>query len=100
MASSSSSSSKTPDTAVDTNAAPVQQTRGRPGVSAGVMAKLIGFSLAMFILPILTFYTTVDGVFGGNTTYAAGSAAVVANVVVIGYVIVAFMEDPDKDKKE
>ncbi|OAD70023.1 hypothetical protein PHYBLDRAFT_94991, partial [Phycomyces blakesleeanus NRRL 1555(-)] len=77
-----------------------QQTNGRPSVSAVVMTKLIGFSLAMFILPIMTFYTTVDRIFGGNTTYAAGSAAVVANVVLIGYIIVAFMEDPDKDKKE
>ncbi|KAG2233044.1 hypothetical protein INT48_009844 [Thamnidium elegans] len=33
----------------------------------------------------------------GNTTYAAGAAALMANVIVILYIIVAIFEKPAKD---
>jgi hypothetical protein len=35
----------------------------------------------------------------GNATYAAGSAAVVANLVLFAYIIVAALEDPSPDEK-
>ncbi|KAI7865018.1 hypothetical protein BDF14DRAFT_1883853 [Spinellus fusiger] len=70
-----------------------------------VLLKLILFSVALFALPIVTFYGSVEGVFAGNTTYAAGAAAVVANCVVLLYIVQAFMEDgvlvdDTKDKTE
>ncbi|KAI8381135.1 uncharacterized protein BYT42DRAFT_565395 [Radiomyces spectabilis] len=68
-------------------------TEKRVNVSRPVVAKLIGFSFAMFILPIATYFLTLDGLFAGNNTYAAGSAALVANLVVVAYIIAAVMED-------
>lgn len=47
----------------------------------------------MFAAPITAYYIARDHLFGGNATYSGGLAAFVANVVLIGYVIAAFMED-------
>lgn len=44
-------------------------------------------------LPIGSYFATVNTVFGGNSTYAGGFAAVMANVVLIAYVVVAMRED-------
>ena len=35
----------------------------------------------------------------GNATYAAGSAAFVANAVLVGYIIVAALEDTEPEEK-
>jgi len=58
-----------------------------------VIYKLLGFTFAMVVGPIGTYFLTVDTVFGGNSTWAGATAAIMANVVLIGYVIVAFQED-------
>ncbi|KAK8181550.1 vacuolar ATPase assembly integral membrane protein VMA21 [Phyllosticta capitalensis] len=58
-----------------------------------VIMKLLGFTLAMIVLPIGSYFLTVNTIFRGNSTLAGGLAAVMANVVLIGYVIVAFKED-------
>ncbi|KAH8768495.1 vacuolar ATPase assembly integral membrane protein VMA21 [Hyaloscypha sp. PMI_1271] len=64
-----------------------------PAVPAHVIYKLLGFTFAMIVAPIGTYFLSVDTIFGGNSTWAGASAAIMANVVVIGYVIVAFQED-------
>jgi len=64
-----------------------------PAVPAHVIFKLLGFTLAMIVGPIGTYFLTLNNVFGGNSTYAGATAAIMANVVLVGYVIVAFMED-------
>jgi len=64
-----------------------------PAVPAHVIFKLLGFTLAMFAGPIGTYFLTVDRVFGGNSTFAAATAAFMANVVLVAYVIVAMRED-------
>jgi len=55
--------------------------------------KLLGFTLAMIAGPIGSYFLTLDLVFKGNSTYAGATAAIMANVVLIGYVIVAMNED-------
>ncbi|KAG2206108.1 hypothetical protein INT47_003757 [Mucor saturninus] len=70
------------------------------GQNAGVITKLLGFSAALFAFPIVTFFLTLHSLFDGNTTYAAGAAAVMANVVVILYIITAIYEKPKKETVE
>ncbi|KAF2146935.1 uncharacterized protein K452DRAFT_242161 [Aplosporella prunicola CBS 121167] len=71
----------------------VQDSSVAPAVPSSVIIKLLGFTLAMVTLPIGTYFLTVNSVFKGNSTFAGGLAAVVANVVLIAYVIVAMKED-------
>ncbi|KAF4311201.1 hypothetical protein GTA08_BOTSDO13248 [Botryosphaeria dothidea] len=58
-----------------------------------VIFKLLGFTFAMITLPIGTYFMTVNTVFKGNSTFAGGLAAIMANVVLVAYVIVAMKED-------
>ncbi|KAH6638132.1 vacuolar ATPase assembly integral membrane protein VMA21 [Boeremia exigua] len=64
-----------------------------PAVPSGVIFKLMAFTFAMVTLPIGTYFFTNAYVFNGNATYAGGLAALMANVVLIGYVVMAFMDD-------
>ncbi|KAI8990259.1 hypothetical protein BDB01DRAFT_780699 [Pilobolus umbonatus] len=68
-------------------------------LNINVVAKLIFFTVALFAAPLLTFFYSVEHVFDGNTTYAAGSAALIANLIVIAYVITAFFEKPNDEKE-
>lgn len=52
----------------------------------------------MFAAPITAYYVARDRLFNGNATYSGGFAAFVANVVLVGYVIAAFMEDQGETK--
>ncbi|KAK5663343.1 hypothetical protein OQA88_3771 [Cercophora sp. LCS_1] len=64
-----------------------------PAVPASVILKLLAFTLAMIVVPIGSYFVTVDNLFQGNSTYAGGLAAIMANAVLIGYIVVAMMED-------
>ncbi|KAB2573998.1 hypothetical protein BFW01_g4231 [Lasiodiplodia theobromae] len=73
--------------------APQGDSNITPAVPAHVIFKLLGFTFAMITLPIGTYFVTVNTIFKGNSTFAGGLAAIMANVVLIGYVIVAMKED-------
>ncbi|KIN04800.1 hypothetical protein OIDMADRAFT_17691 [Oidiodendron maius Zn] len=77
-----------------------QQSNITPAVPAHVIYKLLGFTLAMVICPIGTYFLTVDLVFRGNTTFAGATAAVMANVVLVAYIIVALQEDQGEEEKD
>ncbi|KAF8936453.1 vacuolar ATPase assembly integral membrane protein vma21 [Dissophora ornata] len=47
----------------------------------------------MICFPIGTYFITVDRYFDGNATYAGISAAIMANLVLFAYVVVAVLED-------
>ena len=89
---------------------------------SSVIYKLLGFTLAMVAGPIGTYFLTLNTLFRGgilcpsnypfpakrdigNSTWAGATAALVANVVLIAYVVVAMNEDegdsgPTKGKTE
>ncbi|KAI1213774.1 VMA21-like domain-containing protein [Annulohypoxylon truncatum] len=70
-----------------------QSSSTAPAVPMDVILKLLAFTLAMVVMPIGSYFLTVNTVFRGNSTYAGGLAAIMANVVLVGYVIVAMNED-------
>ncbi|KAH0498825.1 hypothetical protein TgHK011_006055 [Trichoderma gracile] len=71
-----------------------------PAVPKDVIYKLLGFSAAMIIVPIGSYFMTVHTVFNGNSSLAGGMAAVLANVVLISYIIVAMKEDQTDLQKD
>ncbi|KAI9731494.1 MAG: vacuolar ATPase assembly integral membrane protein vma21 [Cirrosporium novae-zelandiae] len=82
-----------------------------PAVPAIVIFKLLAFTFAMFSAPIGAYYLTLNSLFKGlriplllvllrpsltgvgNATFAGATAAVVANLVLVAYIIVAMKED-------
>ncbi|KAI5927637.1 VMA21-like domain-containing protein [Camillea tinctor] len=64
-----------------------------PAVPMDVILKLLAFTLAMVVVPIGSYFATVHTLFKGNSTYAGALAAIMANVVLVGYVVVAMSED-------
>jgi len=69
-----------------------------PAVPGHVIYKLLAFSFAMIAIPISSYFLTVNTVFKGNSSFAGGLAAVLANVVLISYIVVAMNEDTTEDK--
>ncbi|OTA69310.1 hypothetical protein K449DRAFT_384243 [Hypoxylon sp. EC38] len=64
-----------------------------PAVPLGVILKLLAFTFGMVVIPIGSYFLTVNTIFRGNSTYAGALAAIMANVVLVGYVVVAMNED-------
>lgn len=53
----------------------------------------------MIVAPIFTFFVC-EWLFNRNAIISGGVAALVANVVLIGYVVAAFTEDTSKLEEE
>ncbi|GAP83364.1 putative vacuolar ATPase assembly integral membrane protein VMA21 [Rosellinia necatrix] len=70
-----------------------EQSSTGPAVPMDVILKLLAFTFAMVVIPIGSYFLTVRTIFNGNSTYAGALAAILANVVLVGYVIVAMNED-------
>lgn len=64
-----------------------------PAVPSSVIFKLLAFTVAMVGGPIATYFVTLNTIYNGNATFAGATAAFMANVVLIAYVVVAMRED-------
>ncbi|KAK9768892.1 vacuolar ATPase assembly integral membrane protein vma21 [Basidiobolus ranarum] len=62
-------------------------------VPSRLVVKILLFTAVILLGPICSYFLTLNSVFDGNRIYAAGFAAVVANVAVIFYIVAAFAED-------
>ncbi|KAF4947270.1 hypothetical protein FGADI_10579 [Fusarium gaditjirri] len=76
-----------------------ENSSSAPAVPSQVIYKLLAFTLAMIVVPIGSYFLTVNTVFRGNSSLAGGLAAVVANAVLVGYIIVAMKEDQSDTQK-
>lgn len=63
-------------------------------VKKNVLMPFFFFSMAMIIIPIGSYYLSIKYVFDQNNkaTYAAIVAVLMANFVLIGYIVLALME--------
>lgn len=65
------------------------------------MIKFFLFSTAMIIVPISSYYLSLRYVFKqNNTTFAAIVAVSMTNIVLIGYIILALIEEKDAQIRE
>jgi hypothetical protein len=69
-----------------------------PAVPAAVIYKLLAFTAAMIVGPIGIYFLTLNTIYRGNSTFAGATAAFMANVVLIAYVIVAMREDESEKR--
>ncbi|KAK4129537.1 hypothetical protein N657DRAFT_587586 [Parathielavia appendiculata] len=81
------------DDTVGSSPAANEKSNIAPAVPTSVIMKLLAFTLGMIVIPIGSYFLTVDTVFMGNSTYAGVLAAIMANAVLIGYIFVAMAED-------
>ncbi|KAJ7742504.1 hypothetical protein DFH07DRAFT_43461 [Mycena maculata] len=73
--------------------------------SSAQLAKLVFFSLSLGIIPITSYFGSLKYVWNGNATYAALTAVLGANIVLVGYIITSILDDkrstvPTKPAKE
>ena len=71
----------------------------RPAVATPIIAKLLLCTLLLVTVPLGTFFLSLRTIFRGNNTYAGALAAIMANVVLVGYLLVAVWDD-QKDQNE
>ncbi|KAK0731775.1 hypothetical protein B0H67DRAFT_86343 [Lasiosphaeris hirsuta] len=71
-----------------------------PAVPMGVIVKLLVFTFAMIVVPIGSYFLTVDNLFKGNSTFAGALAAIMANVVLVAYIVAAMREDQSEQLAE
>ncbi|KAF5364245.1 hypothetical protein D9756_000733 [Leucocoprinus leucothites] len=68
--------------------------------SKGVLAKLLFFSVSLGVIPLTSYYTSLKYISEGNSTVAAITAVVAANVVLIAYIITSLLEDSKDNAKK
>ncbi|KAK4230580.1 hypothetical protein QBC38DRAFT_469121 [Podospora fimiseda] len=88
------------DNHIGSSPAASEKSNIAPAVPASVIFKLLAFTFGMIVIPIGSYYVTVDNLFSGNSTYAGALAAIMANVVLIGYILVAMAEDQSDREEE
>ncbi|KAK6505441.1 vacuolar ATPase assembly integral membrane protein vma21 [Arthrobotrys musiformis] len=71
-----------------------------PSIPKEVLIKLFSFTVAMLFGPIGCYYISTNYLFPGSTVLGASIAAVVANVVLVLFILVAMKEDDGEETKK
>ncbi|KUL88324.1 hypothetical protein ZTR_04924 [Talaromyces verruculosus] len=71
-----------------------------PAVPVETIYKLLAFTFAMICGPLAAYFLSVKTFFAGNSTLAGALAALIANVVLVAYVVVAWQEDKEDQAKK
>ncbi|KAF9055216.1 hypothetical protein BDZ89DRAFT_1055815 [Hymenopellis radicata] len=61
--------------------------------SGGTLVKLVIFSVSLGVLPLASYYLSLRYVWNGNATWAAITAIIAANLVLVTYIIASLLED-------
>ncbi|TFY83829.1 hypothetical protein EWM64_g196 [Hericium alpestre] len=67
-------------------------------VESGVLIKLVVFSISLGVVPLGSYFFTEKYVWNGNSTYAAITAIISANIVLVSYIILSLLEDREERK--
>ncbi|TFK28846.1 hypothetical protein FA15DRAFT_664924 [Coprinopsis marcescibilis] len=78
------------------NAQQVPAKINTQAAQGGVLLKLILFSLSLGVIPLSAYYSSLKYFWEGNTIYAAVTAIVAANLILVAYIITAVVEDRAK----
>ncbi|KAL1759997.1 hypothetical protein FB107DRAFT_270395 [Schizophyllum commune] len=61
--------------------------------SRATLIKLVVFSAALGIVPLTSYFASQKYLWNGNATYAALTAIVAANFILVSYIITSLLED-------
>ncbi|EJD48578.1 hypothetical protein AURDEDRAFT_162535 [Auricularia subglabra TFB-10046 SS5] len=61
--------------------------------AGGALTKLLVFSVALAVVPVGSYFLSINYVYNGNATYAAITAVVAANLVFAAFIVAAVSED-------
>ncbi|KAF2671587.1 hypothetical protein BT63DRAFT_452091 [Microthyrium microscopicum] len=64
-----------------------------PAVPTSILLKLLTFVFLLVTAPLGVYFGTINTLFNGNSTWSAASAALTANVVLVGYLAIVIMDD-------
>ncbi|KZP07160.1 hypothetical protein FIBSPDRAFT_1050300 [Athelia psychrophila] len=59
----------------------------------GVLLKLIIFTVSLAVVPLTSYFGSKKYIWDGNSNYAAITAIVAANIVLIAYIVTSILED-------
>ncbi|KAF9469084.1 hypothetical protein BDZ94DRAFT_1304218 [Collybia nuda] len=59
----------------------------------GILVKLLIFSISLGVVPLSSYFGSLKYIWNGNSTYAAITAVVSANIVLITYIVSSLLED-------
>ncbi|KAK7695484.1 hypothetical protein QCA50_000120 [Cerrena zonata] len=73
--------------------AAVSKQTEQAAYNGGVLAKLLIFSFSLAVVPLTSYFLSEKYIWNGNSTFAAITAIVAANIVLVLYIIISVLED-------
>ncbi|KAI0082581.1 hypothetical protein K474DRAFT_1703072 [Panus rudis PR-1116 ss-1] len=71
----------------------VAKTTEQAAEQGGVLVKLLIFAISLAVVPISSYFLSEKYLWDGNNVYAAITAIVAANAVLVAYIIASVLEE-------